>query len=1170
MVKLVTSKDESQGLIVLFFGLTLGLFARTIVRRYIPIIPYPVIVLLFGVLLGALELADAGSQLADSVQKWLGLRAILIFVIFLPTLIWHSASNIDYHVFKRALPQVVILALPAVLGGMALLTVVAKFMYSQYQWTWIESLTYAATLAATDPVAVISVLHELGASKPLETRIEGESLLNDASALVAFNIIALHSDELSAGLVFETFFRVSVGGIAVGLLFALLAIKCVSYIYNDSISEVVVTVIAVYGAFILSEVTVLGVSGVLAVVVLGVIMAGHGKVRISSDSERDVHTFWSMLNYLAETAIFILTGIIIVDKTRTDIEPIDWGYMVLGYVMIYLIRAVILGLLYPILSQIGYGMSKEEFIAIAWGGLKGTISLALALIVEQGETFEEEFKRKAQFHVSGIVFLSLLINGSSAKFVLKYLRIGEKSEESQRLFERTTMHLDSQIQEKALHLHGDRFLGEADWKTVWSFIPVHSQPVLLRRILNGRVPEKPERVPRILQNRWRKYIKNFYNQAGSIEDGSDDNELNEKRKRAAHKERKVVENWHDILERGDWWYRILFCRKQNTEEDNTISANNKQGSTNQVYNPVADSDRDRTMSAFSPMSQTDTPQLRSETRQRFIKGVENSYWYRFEHGLIGHRSMTLLTGAEAWQYDRSNEPMAQFSNILSKTFSRGSCLRKLELSSSFSWLSDILRPLTFNAISVQYDVGCNFIAAHEHMIKQASQEWGDHPSARAIAKESAYQVSLAHKRVTEIIEVFPEIVKAVQTQHVVRALLREESHLVHDLKIQGAFDEKEYDKISHEIATSFLKANHFPQVVTEDISQTELREIHHFAALSDAEIEELRMNSQEHFFSAGDNISLSGKSSNDIYVILRGSVDVEVPLLSLETLRNKGLAQPTGKGDRSKAPFWQSAAASTNRLFARSSAEEQNPPLYINQMGAGSLCCVPGVLLDSPRLETVTAETFVKALSIDSTVLLKLARMNGSLQRSLWLAAASILGNICVEKLNGLSPVQVRVALQQSTMYTTMFSKDTSISDELVCLDTKVTLHRGMAVLVVKGGVTRFDHPDSDNVFAVDLFTTQKTMRIRLHSETVAFVLRTEIALEYIEKSQPAHHGSEEEGMESLSNMNRGASGSFVSYRQLSDALGSIDDDEDLERRRSSAASASRAPPPTPARPAPK
>lgn len=196
MAQVNTSEDSSHGAILLFVGLTFGLLCRTVIRRYVTSnIPYPVMVLIGGVIIGLLKEANKGSQFAASVDHWLNLDGIVIFTIFLPTLVWNSAYRIDFHVFRRALPQLLVLVLPGLIGSVVLQAVVAKFVFqdSSYKWSWTESFVYASMLAPSDPVAVISVLSDLGASKPLQTILQSEGFLNDGSAIVIFNLVAFNS-----------------------------------------------------------------------------------------------------------------------------------------------------------------------------------------------------------------------------------------------------------------------------------------------------------------------------------------------------------------------------------------------------------------------------------------------------------------------------------------------------------------------------------------------------------------------------------------------------------------------------------------------------------------------------------------------------------------------------------------------------------------------------------------------------------------------------------------------------------------------------------------------------------------------------------------------------------------------------------------------------------------
>ena len=117
--------------------------------------------MLLGVILGELvQWTDLGA-LEDSIENWKRLEAETILIIFLPVLIFESASNIDIHVFQKALYQILLLAVPGVLINVALIGVVAKYVFP-YAWSVTEAITFGAIFSATDPIAVVSLLRELG------------------------------------------------------------------------------------------------------------------------------------------------------------------------------------------------------------------------------------------------------------------------------------------------------------------------------------------------------------------------------------------------------------------------------------------------------------------------------------------------------------------------------------------------------------------------------------------------------------------------------------------------------------------------------------------------------------------------------------------------------------------------------------------------------------------------------------------------------------------------------------------------------------------------------------------------------------------------------------------------------------------------------------------------
>ena len=178
--------------------------------------------------------------------------------------------------------------------------------------TWNSALMYGSIISATDPVAVVCLLKELGASRRLATLIEGESLLNDGTAMVVFLVLLAiaEGEEASIGGIIAQFIRLALGGPAIGLIAGVVVSFMLSRIHNNFVLEVNTTIFASYLLFFLTENTEIHVSGILAIVAFGLYMSNIGKTRISTESEHAVHHVWGFIGFVAETVIFILTGLI--------------------------------------------------------------------------------------------------------------------------------------------------------------------------------------------------------------------------------------------------------------------------------------------------------------------------------------------------------------------------------------------------------------------------------------------------------------------------------------------------------------------------------------------------------------------------------------------------------------------------------------------------------------------------------------------------------------------------------------------------------------------------------------------------------------------------------------------------------------------------------------------
>jgi NhaP-type Na+/H+ or K+/H+ antiporter len=182
-------------------------------------------------------------------------------------------------------------------------------------------LTFGAIVCATDPVAVVALLKELGTPLKFNVLLEGESLLNDGTAMVFY--IVFSSIYKAQGITFFgailKFVQLSFGGILFGALTCLIAIIWLRRIVKDEILTIAITFMACYATFFIGEVY-LGVSGILALVSLGVLMAMFGRVRINPESEHAMHTVWTFIQYVLETVIFVLTVISQVLTHGTGLE----------------------------------------------------------------------------------------------------------------------------------------------------------------------------------------------------------------------------------------------------------------------------------------------------------------------------------------------------------------------------------------------------------------------------------------------------------------------------------------------------------------------------------------------------------------------------------------------------------------------------------------------------------------------------------------------------------------------------------------------------------------------------------------------------------------------------------------------------------------------------------
>ena len=364
-----------------FLVLAIGAFLRQTTKN-LPL-PYTLQLLIIGSVLGALL---RNNRWDDSFQKSFEILGDmdphLMLHIFLPPLVFESAASLDWHIFAQSKSYILTLAGPglilaSVMTGYAILYLMngtERFKLAldssecpSYAWSFPTSLLLGVIMSATDPVAVVALLKDLGCKDLLATEIEGESLLNDGTALVMYTILIKLSEGDSSdnfGDYLLTFIKMSVGGASFGLIFAFLVVQWLRMVFNDPLTEITITLSAAYLCFFISE-YFLNVSGVLAVVCLGLYFGIFGRTAVSPEVAHFLEEFWQCLGYIGNTLIFVTAGTVIGYKLPV-FPAYEFTQMFFMFLICTMIRAMVIGLIYVLFKLFGADIDYRDQVIATW------------------------------------------------------------------------------------------------------------------------------------------------------------------------------------------------------------------------------------------------------------------------------------------------------------------------------------------------------------------------------------------------------------------------------------------------------------------------------------------------------------------------------------------------------------------------------------------------------------------------------------------------------------------------------------------------------------------------------------------------------------------------------------------------------------------------------------
>eukprot|EP01069_Polyplicarium_translucidae_P007195 Polyplicarium_translucidae@DN3070_c0_g1_i5.p1 len=367
---------------------------------------------------------ESNTFLAAGIDTMARIDSNIPYYVLLPILLYEATQNINWHKFRRFLLSGLALA---VLGVAFQVVIIGSLLALSFSMKWIQSYLIASTLGSTDPVAVISVLNNLQAPDKLSSMFDGESLINDGSAILLFQLFttAASGESQSAGSVIGRLFSLLTLGPVFGFCLALVMYVWLSHFRRHHFMQILAVVTAAYLGYYLAEV-IFAASGPLTVVTYGLVFRAFGHIALDRGA-LDKHLYFvEGLGLAANALIFVISGIIgmrmLLDVFYANPQdsPNYWTVPVL-YIYLNIARGLMILAFMPLLRRTGYGVNWKEAVLLFWGGLRGAVVLVLALMIERNSDDTALEKNQALYMLSGCVFMNLFINGMSFEFLYNLL-----------------------------------------------------------------------------------------------------------------------------------------------------------------------------------------------------------------------------------------------------------------------------------------------------------------------------------------------------------------------------------------------------------------------------------------------------------------------------------------------------------------------------------------------------------------------------------------------------------------------------------------------------------------------------------------------------------------------------------------------------------------------------
>ncbi|GBQ81476.1 Na+/H+ antiporter [Acetobacter malorum DSM 14337] len=392
-----------------------------------------VLLAIVGIIIGSLaDLAlrtthtSALNGIAETLLDF-PINSEAFLLIFLPVLVFQGALAIDVRRLAHEAATVLLLAVVAVVVSTG---AIGLALYPFAEMPLVVCLLLGSIVATTDPSAVAGIFRDIGAATRLTRLVEGEALLNDAAAISIFSILlpsvtlhhAIHPGEAVISFVISF-----VGALIVGVVFGQLTLMMITALGGSAAAEITLTVALPYVAYIVSD-EFLGVSGVVATAAAGLTLSVYGPSTVRPQTWLFLNQLWQQLVFWAGSLVFVLASMLVphllVGMTRWDCVLI----LIASVAGLAARGAVVFGLLpFLAMTKLAPPVPTPFKVTMVWGGLRGAITLALALAVTENERVSTPVAHFIGILATGFVLITLLLNGTTLRSLVLFLKLDKLS-----------------------------------------------------------------------------------------------------------------------------------------------------------------------------------------------------------------------------------------------------------------------------------------------------------------------------------------------------------------------------------------------------------------------------------------------------------------------------------------------------------------------------------------------------------------------------------------------------------------------------------------------------------------------------------------------------------------------------------------------------------------------